>query len=49
MPEKPAPAIVTEQPEPQSYKRLLNQVIGLVETGRATAGRVVIVTINATC
>ena len=41
MPEKRTPARVAKNPEVHSYKRLLGEVIGLVETGRATAGRVV--------
>ncbi len=35
-------------PPARSYKRLLNEVIGLVETGRTTTGRVVNQTMTAT-
>jgi len=48
MPEKRTPARVARDPEPNSYKRLLGTVIGLVETGRATAGRAVNQTITVT-
>lgn len=48
MPEKPTLARVAKNPELHSYKRLLGEVIGLVETGRATAGRVVNRTITTT-
>jgi hypothetical protein len=41
MPPKRTLARVAKNPEVPSYKRLPGEVIGLVETGRATAGRVV--------
>jgi len=48
MPEKRTPAGVVKNPEFHSYRHLLGEVIGLVETGRTTAGRVVNRTITTT-
>ena len=48
MAEKRALARTAKNPVPHSYKRLLDDVIGLVETGRTTAGRIVNQTITAT-
>jgi predicted nuclease of restriction endonuclease-like (RecB) superfamily len=48
MPEKQTPARMSKNPKPHSYKRLLGEVVRVVETGRGTAGRVVNQTITAT-